>query len=469
MNCSDKKFNFKKYDQKQHFLLPPSLDEWIPKDHVTRFISTIIEELNTNDDLKIFYQHYRKGGQGAWAYHPKMLLKVLIYGYSEGITSSRKLAQAVENQITFRYLSANQLPDFRTICRFRRQNLEAFKGLFLLVLELCNDAGLTKMKAIALDGRKVKANASLEKNRSRRNLVKQISKLLNEAEEIDQLEDEEYGEDNKGYGVPEKYQDPKEQKRLVRSVFKNIKNMDASMQDKILRCVDAYYQIDDKEQSLIDVQKQKLDLRAQEEQIQKKRGRKPKSVEDVKIPDAKGNMTDPDSRILKTRKGWLQGYNCQAISDCESQVIVACDVTQDENDRHQLLRMVAMLLRKPKVVLADAGYWSEDAVTTLSKDVDVLIAPNKSWKLRNELRKKGPPRGRTPANLSVKELMIRKLQTKHGRRLYRKRSPAIEGVFGQMHMRDHREFRLRGHSKVKGEWTLWCITHNLLKLFKSQL
>ena len=202
----------------------------------------------------------------------------------------------------------------------------------------------------------------------------------------------------------------------------------------------------------------------------KKRGRKPKQPDEVVDTDAKANMTDPDSRILKTRRGWVQGYNGQAVADCASQVIVACDITQDENDVLQLGAMLEQCERQagqcPDEMSADAGYWSV-ANSRLGGDAtELYIATNKDWKQRKALREKGPPRGRIPRSATARDLMERKLLTKRGRDVYRQRGSTIEPVFGQMVTRGLVRFLLRGVEKVRAEWALWCATHNLLKLYR---
>jgi len=381
-----------------------------------------------------------------------MMVKILVYGYSVGVTSSRKLARGLENDVSLRYLSANSRPDFRTISDFRKNHLPALSGLFDEVLRLCKEAGLVKMGRVALDGTKVKGNASLSANRKKDWITAEVARILAEAEAVDAAEDELYGKDKRGDELPEGLRNPK---------------------DRLRRLKEAQARLEERERKAKEEQEEKIARREEEEKAsgQKKRGRKPKDPEEVSQREAKANVTDPDSRIMKTRTGWKQGYNGQAMADCESQVIVACDVTQEENDVRQLEPMLAKCEeqagRRPEELLADAGYWSEDNAKLQTDETEFFIATTKDWKQRKALRDAGAPRGRIPKDATVKDRMERKLLTKRGREAYRQRGSTIEPVFGQMGTRGLREFLLRGVENVQTEWSLWCSTHNLLKLWRS--
>jgi len=445
-------YNFRPYDQEQMYLMPPSVAEWVPDDSLARFISETMDELDRQKKLARFYQKYRRDGWGSAAYHPLMMVKVLLYGYCLGVTSSRKLAQALENDVSFRFLAANLQPDFRTISDFRKDNLGALKKLFTQVLELCREAGLAKMGRVALDGRRVAGNAALDQNRTLKGIKAEVSKLLKEAEQKDAEEDKRYGKKNRGDELPEQLR---------------------TREGRLARLKEARLRLQEKERRAQEQQLAKIDKRRQEEAAtgKKKRGRKPRPPEEVTNEEAKANITDPDSRILKTRRGWLQGYNSQAMAECESQVIVAQDVTQEENDKNQLEPMLNRCQEqagsKPAQLLADAGYWSEENAGMEDESTELFIATQKDYKQRRQLKEKGPPRGRIPKDATPRDLMERKLLTKRGKAAYRQRGSSIEAVFGQMATRGLTRFCLRGKEKVRAEWSLWCTTHNLLKLWRS--
>lgn len=445
-------YNFLPYEENQVYLMPPSIIEWVSEGSLARFVSDVVDHLEEQGRIARFYKGYREDGWGHPAYHPRMLVKVLVYGYCKGVTSSRKIAQSLEEDVAFRYLSANQRPDFRTISDFRKDHLAQLDGLFVEVLGLCQEAGLMKMGRVALDGRKVSGSAALDQNRKRESIEAEVKRILEEAERVDAEEDERYGKDRRGDELPEGLR---------------------TKEDRLRRLRDASRRLEEAERQARRDQEEKLSRRDEEEKKtgKKKRGRKPKQPEEVVDQEAKANVTDPDSRILKTRKGWVQGYNGQAAADCQSQVIVGQDVTQEENDVHQLGPMLERCEeqagQRPEELVADAGYWSEENAGLENDQTELLIATTKDWKQRKALREKGVPRGRIPKDATKKDLMERKLLTKHGREAYRQRGPTIEAVFGQMVMRGLTRFLLRGVDKVRVEWSMWCMTHNLLKLWRS--
>lgn len=445
-------FNFLQYEQRQNFLLPPSLLEWVREDSLECFVSELIDQLEATGRLVSFYENYRSDGWGRAAYHPRMLVKVLVYAYCRGITSSRKIEKALESEVAFRFLSANQQPDFRTVSDFRKDNLAKLQGLFVEVLRLCQAAGLAKLGRVALDGRKVAGNAALDQNRNKEALEAEAKRLLTEAERVDAEEDRKYGKDKRGDELPEELRDPR---------------------SRMQRIAEACARLEEAERQEKEKQKKKVEKRKREEQEtgKKKRGRKPKAPEKVADNKKKANITDPDSRILKTRRGWTQGYNAQAAADCESQVIVAEDVTQEENDVKQLGPMLdrceEQAGQRPEVVLADAGYWSEDNARLEDERTELFVATTKDWKQRKAQREQGAPHGPIPKNATRKDRMERKLLTARGKAAYKQRGATIEPVFGQMVMRNLTRFWLRGIEKVKGEWSLWCTSHNILKLWRA--
>lgn len=444
--------NFLPYDQDQLYLLPPSIQDWVCEGSLARFVSDVVDQLNKDGKLSNFYAGYREDGWGRAAYHPRMMVKVIVFAYCCGVTSSRRIARALENDIAFRYLSANQQPDFRTVSEFRKERLAALEVLFIDVLRLCQSAGLAKMGRVALDGRKVAANAALDQNRDKEAIEREVRRILAEAERVDAEEDEKYGPDHRGDELPEELR---------------------SKEGRLKRLKEASARLEEEERQARQEQEEKINARQEEEQVtgRKKRGRKPKSPEEATNKEAKANITDPESRIMKSRRGWVQGYNGQAMADCDSQVIVAHNLTQAENDSNQLAPMLEacgeQACRCPEEVLGDAGYWSERNARLQNDETELFIATKKDWKQRKELKDKGAPRGRIPKNADPRERMERKLLTKRGKAAYRQRGATIEAVFGQMAMRGLNGFLLRGVEKTKGEWSLWCTTHNLLKLWRS--
>ena len=446
-------YNFIRYDQEQQHLLAKSVADWIEEDSLERFVSDVIDYLDEEGQVEPFYPEETDENRGRPRYHPVMLLKVLVFGYCVGVRSSRKLDRLLERDIAFRYLAANQQPDFRTISDFRKDHREEFTQLFVDLAQLCDAAGMVDLGEIAIDGRRVQGDSALEANRTREQIEEEIQAILDEAAEVDENEDEEYGPENRGDELPEELRDK---------------------QDRLDRLRVAKEQLDQREQQLQEEQAEKIRKREQEEAEtgQKKRGRKPTPPEDVELDeDTRANVTDPESQTMKTHDGWAQGYNGQAAVDCENQVIVAQQVTTDANDVNQLEPMVELCEdlhdERPENVLADAGYWQESVTELQDEETELYVATTKDWKRRKELAEKDPPRGRIPNDYGPKERMERKLRTKPGRRMYRKRGQTVEPVFGQHVNRGCDRFMLRGKKGAQAEWSLFSATHNLLKLWRS--
>jgi transposase len=444
-------YNFLPYEQDQLLLMPPSLTEWIREDSLARFVSELVDAMQARGELAAFFARYRADGWGRAAHHPCLMLKVLLYCYAVGLRSSRRIAQAAEQNIAVRYLAANRQPDFRTIANFRTAHLAALERLFGSVLALCRDAGLAEMGVVALDGRRVAANAALDQNRKQASLEREIAAILADAERVDREEDAQYGIDGRGDELPEGLRTTAERRERLTAALDRL-----AATTKRAR----------------DAQAAKIEARAEEERRtgKKKRGPKPKPPEAVGDPDKTANTTDPESRIMQSRRGWLQGYNAQAMTDSTSQVIVAQTVTQDENDLQQLAPMLAQVKANtgavPKACTADAGYWTEANAALESEATELFIATTKNWKRKQELAEQGPPRGRIAKHLTRQERMERKLRTKRGQAIYRLRGCSVEAVFGQMEGRGLNRFWLRGLRKVQGEWSLFCSTHNILKLWR---
>jgi transposase len=423
--------NYKTYDPDQLFLLPPSLKEWLPEGHLAYFVSDVVNELDLNDIEKTYSTRL----QGQPPYHPAMLVKLLFYAYCMGIPSSRKIEKETHEDIAFRILAAGYHPDHDTIADFRKTHLGALKGLFLQILLLCKEANLVKLGHVALDGTKIKANASKHKAMSygrmhekEKELERQVEELLRKAESVDAEEDKRYGKGVRGDELPEELKF--REKRLAR-----IRQAKKALEERVAK---------------------------EAEPSQKEKQPKPKD---------QINFTDPESRIMKdsSTKEFMQGYNAQAAVDASSQVIVAAAVTIQSNDKKQLEPMLAEVKENcnalPKELSADAGYYSEDNLAhAQANGIHTLIPPGNT---RHTDVKSIPPRGRIPTQLSVKERMERLLQTKKGRKAYAKRKGTVEPVFGQIKdARGFRRFLLRGLDSVKAEWQLICLTHNLLKLYR---
>ena len=450
-------YNLIESNREQMYLMPVSLQDWLPEGHLAWFMLDAVEAI----DLTKFYLKYRSDGWGRAAYDPQMMVSLLLYAYCLGVRSSRQIEGACEVDVAFRVITGNLKPDYSTICRFRSENERELSVLFTEVLRLCAEAGLVKAGVVALDGTKVKANAALSANRTQEHIEKEVRKMLAEAREKDEEEDRLFGEDSRGDEIPPRLKD--RSSRLSRL---------KECQERLTR------EKGEKAQR----QAERIEKREAEEEAigRKKRGRKPKEVVEVLEEEAraKANVTEPDSRIMKTRKGYIQGYNAQAAVD-RGQIILAADVTQEPNDVHQLHPMTEEAKQELKAVgveddieieLADAGYWSENNTTKSSPaDPAFLIATTKDWKQRKAMREQGAPRGRIPENLSPRDRMERKLLTKRGKKLYKLRSQMVEPVFGQIKAHGCDTFMRRGLDAVRSEWRLICATHNLLKLFRSGL
>jgi transposase len=447
-------YNFRSYNPNQLYLLPPSLDDWLPQDHLARFISETVDQM----DLSALITAYRANGQGSAAYHPAMMVKILLYAYCIGIPSSRKIAKALVDDVAFRWLGAGNFPDFRTISEFRRKQLKALQDLFPQILLLCKTSGLVRAGVIALDGTKVKANASLSRNRTYEQLSKEelwikekVDALLKQAEKTDQEEDRLYG-DRRGDELPEELNSAK--KRLAK-----------------IREAKEYLEEEAGKQAAAKTEKIKARKREESQTGTKKRGRKPKAPDATVKDDTKVNMTDPESRIQKTSKGYIQGYNAQAVAT-EDQIVIACGVVNEANDIHQLKPMLEQAQQNlseidisAKTVLADAGYCSDDNLEYLeSKDeIECLVSTRKE----QEMRKAESTSGNTRRCSVRYKSMDRKLKKPVIRFIYGFRKWIIEPVFAQMkHCRGLSGFLLRGLEKAKGEFSLWCSAHNILKLYR---
>jgi len=450
---------FKPYQPNQLFLLPPDMKQWLPDDHLVYFILDVVSQLNLSA-IYCCYAHC-KGGQPP--FDPRMMVGLLFYSYCIGLPSSRKIEKATYDRVAFRILTADQHPDHDTIADFRKRHLKALGGLFLEVLLLCQQVGLVKLGHISLDGTKVKANASKHKAMSYGRMEKkaeeleaETARLLTEAQAVDDAEDAEYGKGKRGDELPKDLRFKQDRLRKIKEAMK-------SLEDQAKAEADAKRQ---------EVRQKELSL---EKNGVKRKGKKPKEPSDAPDPKAQRNFTDPESRIMKdsVSKSFEQAYNCQAAVDEKSQIIVATNVTQQTNDKQQVEPMVETIKENtggetPKKLSADTGYFSESNIEYLeAEEIDGYLA---TGKCKHGDPPEPSPRGRIPKDLTQKERMARKLRTKKGRETYSKRKEIVEPVFGQIkEVRGFRRFSLRGLVNVMSEWDLICLTHNLLKLFRSGL
>ncbi len=440
----------------QIYLLPPSVDDWLKKDHLARFIWDSLGII----DLKPIYNAYATEGKPP--FDPRHMLGILIYAYSKGLRSSILITKACEEDITFRWIAGNILPKHTAICRFRRKHIDTFKHIFLEVLRLCSEAKAINIEKLFLDGTKIKASAALEANRTLEKIRYEIDKILDQAEQVDQEEDARFGTHGREDQLPPEMGDPR--KRLSR-LLQAKKRLEAVAEEEAAK---ARASNDDRDSNDSDHPENK-------EKTVKRSSSDPTKLTGNK---AKANITDPDSRIVKTRKGFIQGYNSQ-IMVTEEQFIVATEVSQEGNDVNLLEPVLAETMANlrdvgiaetPKALAADAGYWKESLpVETIEENgPELFIATKKDWKQRKELRERGAPRGRLPKDMNRRERMERKLLTKKGFAVYRRRGQAAEAPFGHIKgALGGDRFSLRGLGLVTGEWILTCAVHNLRKLFLS--
>ena len=447
-------YNFIRPNRDQLFLMPPALQDWLPSDDLAYFLLDAVDQF----DLTPFYAAYRADGVGQAAFQPRMMVALLLYAYCLGVRSSRQIERLCERHVAFRVVAGNLGPDHATIARFRQRHTEALKGLFTDILRLCKEAGLVNVGVVALDGTKIAADAALEVNRTYESIRAEVDTMLREAESKDVEEDRLYGPEHRGDELPEALRDRGGRLERLKQCRERLERAAAAAATDHAR---------------------KLQERAAQEAAtgRKLRGRKPKPVPETPESEAKANVTDPDSRIMKTRRGYVQGYNAQAVATAD-QIIVAAEVTPEENDVGQLPPMLAATANERKAagiaetvgaVLVDAGYCSEENQEQADPDgPELFVATRKDWKQREQMRQAPAPRGRIPAHLTRRQRMDRKLLTKRGRRLYKKRSQIIEPVFGQTKAcRGIDRFQRRGLANCQSEWKVICGTHNLLKLWRS--
>lgn len=430
--------SFRPWDPEQKWLLPPSVDELVPEGDLAHFVRDTVLQMDLSTILDA-YQDER----GYPPYDPRMMTALLLYGYCRGIYSSRRVAQACERDTGFMAVTALQYPDFRTISEFRRRHLEALKGLFRQVLRLCERAGLTRLGHVALDGTKVKANASKHKAMSydrmaekEKRLKKEIREWFAESDRIDAEEDRQHGATRRGDEPPEWMKSKQERLAKIRAAKRALEE----------------------------------EARQKAEEAARAAGKSDKEIEEAgkeakPAPKAQRNFTDAESRIMKGSDAFVQAYNCQAAVDDVCQVIVAQRVTNEATDVRQLKPILAEMKtntgRNATEISADAGYCSEENLRELKRrNIRGYVATGK------DSHSDGRAKGRNRSQKPCRKEMARRLRIGGFHSRYRKRKTLIEPVFGQIKQaRGFRQFLLRGLEKVAGEWSLLATAHNLLKLF----
>lgn len=438
---------YRPYAPDQLLLLPPSLRDWLPEGHLAYFLSDLVDSF----DLSAIETPYEDELRGGPPYHPGMMVKVLLYAYCTGVYASRRLARRLHEDVAFRVLAAGNAPDFRTISDFRKRHLDALRGLFAQVLALAAKAGLVKLGHVALDGTKIRANASKHKAMSygrmreaEARLAAEVAAVLQRAEEADAADDARYGPDVSGDALPE---DLRRREHRLRKIREAKAALEAEAQERAAA------------------------IRAERDAQGPRSGRPPKPPRETPRNRDQYNFTDPDSHIMKMADGaFAQAYNAQVAVDRARQIIVATTVTAQSVDAPHLPGMLEALqdnLDAPRRLTADAGYFSEANVQALhAAHIQALIPPDK---LKHSEPIPPAPRGRIPKQLSPKDRMRRTLQTKAGRRVYRMHKAVAEPVLGQIKAaRGFRQFLLRGLRKVAGEWTLVATVHNICKLFQAE-
>ena len=433
--------NYRPYQPEQSYLLPPSPRDWLPANHLALFISDVVDEL----DLSSFEAGYEEGDpRGNQPFHPAMILKVLIYGYATGTFSSRRIAKKIEEDVAFRVLAAGNFPQHRTICDFRQEHLKDFIALFQQIAQIAKASGLVKLGRIAIDGTKIKANASRHKAMSydrmkqeEKRLEKEIADLLKQADRADRKEDQEYGSKNRGDELPAELGRRETRLQKIREAKKRLEERQAQ------------------------ADREKGRHEGDGGRPNGKKGTPFKKEFGEPADKAQDNFTDPESRIMKMGNGFEQSYNAQASVDEAHQIIVAVGVTNCAADNAQLIPMIEateqIIGQLPQQVLADAGYRSETNFESAeAMKTDAVIA------LGREGKKDAA--SVSPTNKATRR-MKEKLATPEGAAAYRRRKVIVEPVFGWIkRVVGFRQFSLRGLENVTAEWNLVCLAMNLRRM-----
>lgn len=451
---------FRAYDPDQVLLMAPSIGDWVPDGHLARLVSDLVDEAL---DLSAIYASYDEE-RGFPPYDPRLMVKLLIYGYATATPSSRKLEERTHSDVAVRFLCANQHPDFRPIARFRKRHLDALAELFVQALRLCKQAGLVGLGTLALDGTKLRANASRHKAMSYERMIKTEAQLeaeiaairanaealLDDAEQTDAAEDERFGPDLRGDELPAELQRRGSRLEKIREA-KTALEAEAAERETTRRA---------------------------EMAEQGKTPRRPPGGRDpfAPKPKAQRNFTDPDSKIMKTADGaFHQCFNGQAVVDSVTQVIVSAELSDEAPDARQLepaldqlaenLDAINAPLPDGAALVADAGYFSADNIRiTEEHDLDAHIATGRF----KHTEPPPAPDGPIADDATPKQRMAHKLKTKQGHDVYARRKAIVEPVFGQLDtVQDARQLLLRGKPAARAQWRFGCAIHNLLKLHRN--
>lgn len=488
-------YEYKAPRRDQPFLLPPSIADWLPADHLVWFVLDVVSML----DLSAFHARHPNDGVGRRAYDPEMMLAILVYAYCRGLRSSRRIEAACRADLAFRAICADVVPDHIAVARFRTHHQDAIADAFIDVLALCARAGLASLGTIAIDGTKMGTDAALGANRSESALRKEVEEILAQAATTD--DEEEHLQPTLGGELPAELAGGSSRLARLRAALEEIEGerraREAEEAEKAKRLaeeaaggrrprgrapVDPAKALARAEADVVALEARLeaatdvLERLCAQSELDRARTRLAEATaaaaDAPPRPDAQANTTDPQSKVMKTSSGWVQGYNAQAAVN-EHQLVIAATVTQDRNDVGQLLPTMdavaanaaaAGIDARIGTVVADAGYWSEDNAT--ADGPDRLIATTKDWKQRKAAREMGSTEGPPPADASVSEKMEHRLRTPEGAAAYAKRSATVEPVFGQLkENRGIRRFMRRGIDAAQSEWSLVCTTANILKLF----
>ncbi len=442
---------FRVWEIDQIWMLPPTVRDLVPQNHLAHFVrDLVVQEL----DLSALFAHYQ-GARGQPPYHPAMMTALLLYAYSRGVYSSRRIERACEERVDFMAVTARSKPDHDTICTFRNVHREALRELFVQVLGLCRDAGMTKLGHVALDGTKMKANASKHRAMSYKRmkekepeLATEVEKWLETAQATDEAEEDEHGRGRRGDELP----------AHVRAKAMRLAQIRASMARL-------------ESEAKANAERIAAERAAREKELGHGLGGvPPQALEGIPEDKAQSNFTDSESRIMKTANGYEQAYNCQAAVDAVSQVIVAQSVAAKQNDSGELMPLVDQMEENvgmhPAQVSADSNYWSEENLAALEeRTIDAYVATGRQRQstasaTSNERARAGP----------YATKMREKLEQGGHESPYRLRKQTVEPVFGQIkEARGFRQFLRRGLDKVAAEWALVCTVHNLLKLSAIRL
>ncbi len=495
--------NYRSYDPHASFLLPPSMNDWLPKNHMIWFLMDLLSEL----DLSAFERPYGSS-KGQPAYPPRLLLTLLLYGYCTGCTSSRKIEQKSHEDLAFRIAAGNQHPDHDTLCRFRKRHLKAFQSLFTQVLQTACALRLVSLGTVSLDGTKMKANASKHKAMSyermqskEHQLQETVKELLQEAERTDREEDQRYGKGSKLHTLPEELTYQQQRLETIRRARKALEE-EARQEayEKAQSTPQAASRSQDLSETPSTPEENDPSDRSDQEALHKEKENAEEEHQDPTqdanknlfkatcqtpapfpppAPKKQRNFTDPDSRILRdnAHKTFIQGYNAQIVVEEKHQLIVAARMTQQANDKQQVKPLMEELQQQlqqtPRILLADAGYCSEDNLSYLaSRGIEAYVATERrlhdeskaDLADRSTVKKRGTSRNELPQVQAMRQ----KLQTTAGSDQYRRRKGMVEPVFAWIKvLKRIDQFRLRGFEAVQGEWSLIALTHNLDRLYRA--